>query len=90
MARSYVARQLVALGGHPEWRVRDVDGKMQAVVTDNGNWILDVRGMRIIDPVEMESNINQIAGVVTNGLFARRGADVALLASPEGVQKLVS
>jgi ribose 5-phosphate isomerase A len=84
MARSYVARELVQLGGHPEWRVRD--GK--AVVTDNGNWILDVRGLSIIDPVGMETTINQITGVVTNGLFARRGADVALLAAPEGVRTL--
>lgn len=84
MARSYVARELVQLGGHPEWRLRD--GK--AVVTDNGNWILDVRGLSIIDPVGLETAINQIAGVVTNGLFARRGADVALLAAPEGVRTL--
>lgn len=84
MARSYVARELVQMGGHPEWRVRD--GK--AVVTDNGNWILDVRGLSIIDPVGMETAINQIPGVVTNGLFARRGADVALLAAPEGVRTL--
>src|SRR5881392_238171 len=62
MARSYVARQLVKLGGHPAWRLRD--GK--AIVTDNGNWILDVRGMSISDPVGMETSINQIAGVVTN------------------------
>ena len=84
MARSYVARELVKLGGHPEWRI--TDGK--AVVTDNGNWILDVRGMAITNPVSVEVAINQIAGVVTNGLFARRGADVALLAGPEGVRKL--
>lgn len=84
MARSYVARELVALGGHPEWRVRE--GK--PVVTDNGNWILDVRGMSIVNPIELETAINQIAGVVTNGLFARRSADVALLASAEGIQKL--
>jgi len=84
MARSYVARELVQLGGHPEWRVRD--GK--AVVTDNGHWILDVRGLSIIDPIGMETAINQIPGVVTNGLFARRGADVALLAAPEGVRTL--
>ncbi len=84
MARSYVARELVQLGGHPEWRLRD--GK--AVVTDNGNWILDVRGLSIIYPVGLETAINQIAGVVTNGLFARRGADVALLAAPEGVRTL--
>ncbi len=84
MARSYVARELVLLGGHPEWRIRD--GK--AVVTDNGNWILDVRGLKIVDPVGLESSINQIAGVVTNGLFARRGADMALLAAPGGVRIL--
>lgn len=84
MARSYVARELVQLGGHPEWRLRE--GK--AVVTDNGNWILDVRGMSIVNPIELETAINQIAGVVTNGLFARRGADVALLASADGVQTL--
>lgn len=84
MARSYVARELVQLGGHPEWRMRD--GK--AVVTDNGNWILDVRGMTITNPVELETTINQIAGVVTNGLFARRGADVALLAGVDGVKVL--
>jgi ribose 5-phosphate isomerase A len=84
MARSYVARELVKLGGHPEWRMKE--GK--AVVTDNGNWILDVRGMAITNPVSVEVAINQIAGVVTNGLFARRGADVALLAGPDGVRKL--
>ncbi|HEX9391863.1 MAG TPA: ribose-5-phosphate isomerase RpiA [Usitatibacteraceae bacterium] len=84
MARSYVARELVRLGGHPEWRVRE--GK--AVVTDNGNWILDVRGLAITNPVELELQINQIAGVVTNGLFARRGADVLLLAAAEGVQRI--
>lgn len=84
MARSYVARQLVALGGHPEWRVRE--GK--PVVTDNGNWILDVRGLHIADPVAFETALNQVTGVVTNGLFARRPADIALLASPEGVRKL--
>lgn len=84
MARSYVARELVKLGGHPEWRMKDDKG----VVTDNGNWILDVRGLSIANPAELESTINQIAGVVTNGLFARRGADVALLASASGVQTL--
>jgi ribose 5-phosphate isomerase A len=70
MARSYVARQLVLLGGQPVWR----DG----VVTDNGNWILDVHNMRISDPVALESKINQIVGVVTVGLFAARCADVVL------------
>ena len=85
MARSYVARELVKLGGHPEWRMKDDKG----VVTDNGNWILDVHGLSIVNPAELESTINQIAGVVTNGLFARRGADVALLASDSGVQTLI-
>ena len=84
MARCYVARELVKLGGHPEWRMKDDKG----VVTDNGNWILDVHGLSIRNPVELESAINQIAGVVTNGLFARRGADVALLASADGVKTL--
>ncbi len=70
MARSHVARQLVLLGGQPVWR----DG----VVTDNGNWILDVHNMRIEDPVALESKINQIVGVVTVGLFAARRADVVL------------
>ena len=84
MARSYVARELVKLGGHPEWRMKEDKG----VVTDNGNWILDVHGLSILNPAELESTINQIAGVVTNGLFARRGADIALLASADGVKKL--
>ena len=85
MARSYVARELVKLGGHPEWRMKDGT----AVVTDNGNWILDVRGMTITKPVELETTINQIAGVVENGLFARRGADVLLLASSGGVERIL-
>jgi ribose 5-phosphate isomerase A len=80
MARSYVARELVKLGGQPEWR--------QGVVTDNGNWILDVYNLEIMQPVELESEINQIAGVVTNGLFARRGADVLLLGTADGVQTM--
>lgn len=70
MARSHVARKLVLLGGQPVWR----DG----VVTDNGNWILDVHNLRITDPVALESEINQIVGVVTVGLFAQRRADVVL------------
>ena len=84
MARSYVAREMVKLGGHPEWRMKDD----KAVVTDNGNWILDVWGMAITNPVSVEVAINQVAGVVTNGLFARRGADIALLAGPDGVMTL--
>ena len=78
MARSYVARELVNLGGEPEWR--------QGFVTDNGNVILDVFNLDIAAPAELESSINQIAGVLTNGLFARRPADVLLLASAQGVQ----
>jgi ribose 5-phosphate isomerase A len=80
MARSHVARELVNFGGQPEWR--------QGVVTDNGNWILDVYNLEIMKPVELESEINQIAGVVTNGLFARRGADVLLLGTADGVQTM--
>ncbi len=80
MARSYVARELRKLGGHPEWR--------QNFVTDNGNVILDVRGLSILNPVELEGTFNQIAGVVTNGLFARRGADVLLLGSERGVETI--
>ena len=86
MARSYVARQLVRLGGHPEWRVREIAGTLKPVVTDNGNWLLDVHGLQITEPVALETEINQIAGVITNGLFARRGADVLLLATPAGVK----
>ncbi|HUF80381.1 MAG TPA: ribose-5-phosphate isomerase RpiA [Burkholderiales bacterium] len=78
MARSYVARELVKLGGRPEWR--------EKFVTDNGNVILDVRGLAIPDPVGLESTINHIPGVVANGLFARRGADVLLLGTAHGVE----
>jgi ribose 5-phosphate isomerase A len=84
MARSFVARELVKLGGHPEWRMKND----KAVVTDNGNWILDVHGMSIENPPLLETEINQIPGVVTNGIFARRGADVLLLAKPEGVERI--
>jgi ribose 5-phosphate isomerase A len=80
IARSYVARELVKLGGRPEWR--------EKVVTDNGNVILDVRGLAIVNPAELESILNQIAGVVANGLFARRGADVLLLGTDRGVETL--
>jgi ribose 5-phosphate isomerase A len=80
IARSYVARELVKLGGHPEWR--------EKFVTDNGNVILDVRGLSIVNPVELEGAINQIAGVVANGLFARRGADVLLLGTEAGVETI--
>ena len=78
MARAYVARELVKLGGTPVLR--------EGVVTDNGNLILDVKGWQIVDPVDLESRLNQIVGVVTSGLFARRAADVCLLGTPEGVR----
>lgn len=77
MARSLVGRELVKLGGHPAWR--------EGVVTDNGNWILDVHGLTIAEPIKLETAINQIPGVVTNGLFALRPADVLLLGTPNGV-----
>ena len=80
MARSHVGRELRKLGGHPEWR--------QNFVTDNGNLILDVHGLSIVNPVELEGVLNQITGVVTNGLFARRGADVLLLGGERGVETL--
>ena len=80
MARSFVARQLVKLGGMPQLR--------SGVTTDNGNLILDVRGLTILDPVALETEINQLPGVVTNGIFARRPADVLLLATAEGVRTL--
>jgi ribose 5-phosphate isomerase A len=80
MARSYVARELVKLGGQPVWRA--------GVITDNGNAILDVHHLRLDDPAAVESAVNQIAGVVTVGLFARRGADVILIAGDAGVQTL--
>ncbi|MFD2168215.1 ribose-5-phosphate isomerase RpiA [Thalassotalea euphylliae] len=80
MARSYVARELVKLGGDPVYR--------EGVVTDNGNVILDVHNMSILNPVEMEKSINAIVGVVTNGLFANRGADVLLLGTSTGVKTI--
>ena len=80
MARSYVARQVVALGGQPKLR--------EGFVTDNGNVIIDVHGLSILDPVELETQLNQIVGVLTNGLFAHRAADVLLMGTPDGVQTL--
>lgn len=78
MARSYVAREIVKLGGDPVYR--------QGVVTDNGNVILDVHNLKILNPIELERQLNNIVGVVTNGLFAMRGADVVLTGSESGVQ----
>jgi ribose 5-phosphate isomerase A len=75
MARSHVARAIADRGGQPVWR----DG----VVTDNGNWILDVHGLRIVDPPALETELNQIAGVVTVGLFAHRPADIVLVGDRE-------
>lgn len=81
MARAHVARQLTALGGTPKWR--------EGFVTDNGNLILDVHGLSITDPAEFEQTVNNIVGVVANGLFARRGADVVLLARPDGIETIL-
>ncbi|MCX7057686.1 MAG: ribose-5-phosphate isomerase RpiA [Proteobacteria bacterium] len=78
MARSYVARQLVKLGGQPVLRM--------GVTTDNGNVILDVHNLAITDPRGLETEINQIAGVVSNGIFARRGADLLLVGNDSGVE----
>ena len=80
MARAQVSRELVRLGGRPVVR--------EGFVTDNGNLILDVHGLQILDPVDLETRLNQIAGVVTNGLFARRPADVCLLGTGQGVLTL--
>jgi len=80
MARSYVAREMVKLGGTPEYR--------QGVVTDYGNHIIDVRGLDLTDALAMENRLNQIAGVVTNGIFAHRPADVVLVASTQEVRSL--
>ena len=81
MARSHVGRELVRLGGKPQLR--------NGFTTDNGNLILDVHGLSIADPVGLEAAIDQIVGVVTNGLFARRGADVLLLGTAGGVRTMV-
>lgn len=80
MARAHVAREIVKLGGTPALR--------EGFVTDNGNLILDVHGWQIADPAGLETTLNDIVGVVTNGLFARRGADLLLLATPEGVKQI--
>jgi len=80
MARAYVARQMVKLGGQPKLR--------EGFATDNGNIVLDVWGLSILNPVELETAVNNIAGVVTNGLFARRGADVLLLGTRTGVRTI--
>jgi ribose 5-phosphate isomerase A len=76
MARSHVARQLVKLGGTPVWR--------EGFITDNGNQILDVQNLEIMEPLKMERAINDIAGVVTTGIFANRHADVLILGTADG------
>ncbi|SFL13934.1 ribose-5-phosphate isomerase [Nitrosomonas aestuarii] len=80
MARSYVAREITLLGGQPALR--------QNFITDNGNIILDVHNLQILNPVELETKLNQITGIVTNGLFARRAADILLLGTVEGVKTM--
>ena len=80
MARAYVARQIVKFGGQPKLR--------EGFTTDNGNIVLDVWGLSILNPVELETVVNNITGVVTNGLFARRGADVLLLGTKTGVRTI--
>jgi ribose 5-phosphate isomerase A len=82
MARGYVGREITRLGGQPMLR--------QGFTTDNGNVILDVHGLQILNPTELETTLNQIPGVVTNGLFARRKADVLLLSSADGVRTITS
>jgi ribose 5-phosphate isomerase A len=81
MARSFVARELVKLGGRPDWR--------SSFTTDNGNVVLDVHGLRILDPPALEAQINQITGVVSVGIFARRPADVLLVGYGDRVEKIV-
>ena len=79
MARSYVARKLVQLGGAPEWR--------QGFVTDNGNWILDVYNLELTDSKEFEVQIDSIAGVVSNGIFSRRPADKIIVGSESKIRR---
>jgi len=80
MARSLVGRKLAALGGQPEWR--------EAFTTDNGNWIIDVHNLDLVNPTAMETKINNLPGVVTCGLFAHRPADVVLVASRDGIRSI--
>ena len=82
MARSYIARELVKLGGRPVWR--------ENFMTDNGNIILDVHDLEIMQPIKLENEINKMAGVVTVGIFANRPADVLILGTPEGAKTVYS
>ena len=80
LARSLVARKLVALGGQPIWR--------EGFTTDNGNWILDIHNLDLVDPSAMEKTINELAGVVTCGIFALRPADLVLIATEHGIKHI--
>lgn len=82
MARSYIGRQIIKLGGQPIYR--------QGVITDNGNVIIDIHNLQIENPVEYERKLNQLAGVVTNGLFAQRGADILLLGNATDIRMLTA
>ena len=82
MARSHVGRELLRMGGHPVLR--------ENYKTDNGNLILDCHGLTLIDPARTEAELNNVAGVVTNGIFARRPADVLLVAEEKGVRAIYS
>ena len=88
MAWAQIKRELEKLGGQVNLRLKK-DGSEQALVTDNQGWILDVSGLQIKNPAELESTINQIPGVICNGIFARRKADILLVGSSEGVKRLV-
>lgn len=80
MARSFVARKIISLGGKPVWR--------EGFITDNGNQILDIHNLNITDPCALETTINQITGVITNGLFAHRGADIVLVGTDSDITQL--
>jgi ribose 5-phosphate isomerase A len=82
MARSYVGRELVRLGGTPAWR--------ENFITDNGNLILDVHNLEIMEPIKLEQRINNIPGVVTVGLFAQRPADILILGTPDGAKSITA
>ena len=82
MARSFIARELVKLGGRPVWR--------EGLVTDNGNDILDVHDLKIMEPVKLENELNKLPGIVTVGIFANRPADVLILGTPEGAKTVLS
>jgi ribose 5-phosphate isomerase A len=96
MARSLVARELTARGGQPVWRSHTIDGRRSHTIdnrrsrftTDNGNDILDIHGLQILDPPALEAELNQIPGVVTVGLFAHRPADILLIGTPASVEKI--